>query len=223
MAIERLEPDDVLWCASNLPEPLAVALQGMKGGAYVAGGHVRSCIAGEGRVDVDVFATSADSEEELAQELNLFVDEDPFRTEFARTYSGAHAPIQLISRWHFEGAEDLIHHFDFTVSEALIFWDSAAKRWEGFCGPRFYRDLAARRLVFSAPEDRDRLQSGGTLLRLARYSRKGYKATPETVARVAFEAVGASDSMEELVRSLQGIDPGYWPAWVRDQVPGGEE
>lgn len=219
---ENLELDDVLWSASRLPEVLAVALQQMKEVAFVGGGHVRGCIAREEPSDVDVFTQSAAGTAELQGLLGKSLDK-PFQTEFALTFSGSHRPIQLITKWHFTNLDDLLDHFDFTVSRAGISW--GGKGWWGRCDHRFYRDLASRRLRLATSPGREALEAGGTLLRLVKYARKGYIATPETVARVAFEAarpaVLASDSVDELVMSLRGIDPGYWPAWVRDQVEKG--
>ena len=208
-----LREEDVLRAAARLPEKLGASLMdlGSRVGvrAFVAGGHVRAAITGERTRDVDVFVRDRETADELIETLGGGAHE----TEFALSVSVGGRPVQVIHRWTFESPAAVIRHFDFSVCQGAIWYDGSA--WRGACSEDFYPDLAARRLRFQqADAIREPVEAGGTLLRLMKYAGRGYSASPETVAAVAFEAVTRTDDFAALVDALRGVDPLLWPAWM---------
>lgn len=213
-----LSPHDVRWSVARLPRRVAGLLAALGSRALVGGGHVRASIAKEEGSDVDVFVRDQATADVLVDKLG----EPDFETQFAFTYFGDHAPIQVVHYWHFKTPDELLEHFDFTVTQAVIWRDRSA--WAGRCSEHFYPDLAARRLVYTQHEGRPPLEAGGTLLRLLRYAGKGYTAPLTTLAQVASEAVAANGTCEDLMESLLGIDPAdRWPEWVAGVTDNGSD
>lgn len=155
--------------------------------------------------------------------------------------------IQIIHRWTFpphagsafagtseDGATAVAASFDFTVCCAVIWWgvdetegghpldDKTIWKWRSYCDPRFYSDLAAKRLIYRRPvrvED-----AGGSMLRVLKYYQREYRIPIDSlgaiIARVACAVEkGAYDRGEEQVAKvitglLREVDPNVDPNHV---------
>lgn len=210
----QLYPEDVTRAVAKLPERVARLLQAQP--VFIAGGYVRDTIAGQRPRDIDVFTPGAECSDACISALGGA--DKAHVTEFAHTFPGT-PPVQVIRRWSFGSPDEIFEHFDFTIARAAIFF--ADGEWRGVCGSRFYADVAAKRIVFD-PTDatRSELDDGGSLLRLCKYLRRGYSASPETISLVTFAAASRAASVTALTEYLRGIDPEYLPPWMR---PGTEE
>lgn len=210
--MRQLAPDDLNQCVAALPEQLGRAMVEWGGVVYVCGGHIRGTIAHERPSDIDVYTRDDSTAADLLDQLG----EDRHETDFASTVILGRRPVQVITRWHGTPPR-LIEAFDFTVCQAAVWYGEDG--WTSLASDDFYPDLAARRIRFAHPDAaRDPLDAGGTLMRLMKYTARGYSASPETVAEVAQSAVMANGGVEALVGSLRGIDPAYWPEWAREAV-----
>ena len=105
--------------------------------------------------------------------------------------------------------QEVVDSFDFTVCQAgLVYIPTPIQisspdnelfqmfggtgSWLGICSDTFYEDLCAKRLVYTKPE---RLEdAGGSMLRLLKYTARGYRATLDSVAAVAARWVMGTDS-----------------------------
>lgn len=190
--MQTLTHDDMHRIIGFLPEELISALRATH--ACLAGGYIRSRIAGEEPSDIDLFETSMMRCEVLAVLIKNALQSSGakmFRTQNAYTVlCPPRVPIQVIHRWTYETQEALLASFDFTIAQAVIWFDKT--EWKSLCSDDFYPDLAARRLRYLFPKRHE--DAGGSLLRAVKFLRKGYGISPEMLACV-------------IARLLSGIEP----------------
>lgn len=189
---------DTAHVVRRIPKDVRDLLSKYAGTLFLGGGFIRSILAGEPVSDIDMFGTSKEHLEVIAKELQRARGGKEHcrlhHTKNAITVVsiGRHT-IQLITRWTFDSPEKVAESFDFTVCQAVISRAGTAKKdgWKSCVSDRFYIDLAARRIVYTAPiRDED---AGGSLLRSIKYVRKGYSLQVEALAGVVARLTGAVD------------------------------
>lgn len=181
------------------------------GKVFVGGGFLRSIVTRDDINDVDVFVNSKLEAEELARNIIRMSPESwaaPARrqeagiiiTDNAITLTAKEPKIQIIHRWVFKRGQDVAASFDFTCCCAVFWWedDGTVAEWQSYCDPRFYPDVAAKRLIYRSPIRNE--EAGGSALRLLKYYRKGYCAPIDSFAAV-------------LARLMSGVD--HIGAWDR--------
>ncbi len=204
----KLIDHDLNYCLRLLPWQLSYLL-GEFPGSIVAGGFIRSVVSSEPISDIDVWTPNAEMAKAMAEKLShqAFSQTDTklISTANAITVVGLEWPVQFVHKWTFDSAEAVLDHFDFTIARACL-WHDKVKAWCGECDDRFYPDLAAKRLVYcdSTPID----GCGGSMLRLLKFYRKGYRAPLETIATL-IERVAkySSERSMDIVSILAEIDP----------------
>lgn len=137
-----------------------------------------------------------------AELLSLKLSENKnkiYKTDNAFTITDLKPVVQIVFRWVFDKPEDVINSFDFTIACAVFFYRD--KKWLGLVDNRFYRDLAAKRLVYRSPKRNE--DAGGSALRVLKYYQKGY--------RIPLNSFGAV-----LARLLKDIDVDVIPEDLRD-------
>lgn len=193
----KLQEADLKRVLLTLPKALREIIQTES--LILAGGYIRSVIAGEEIKDVDLFG---DSDEKLSRVatgiLTMFPDATLLDTQNAITiYGGSRQKhtIQLIKRWKYSIASAVVCSFDFSICAAAIQWNDMLKQWYSYAHSRFYADLAAKRLFYLRPSrDED---AGGSMLRAVKYTRRGYHISPESLAAV-------------VQRMMRGINSADW-------------
>lgn len=223
--------EDVQWVLSKLPSELRQALIDATGAgvvAFVCGGFIRACIAGEPINDIDIITNSKPNAHFLTSKIqNAMGIDSTYETDNATTLrqTGGKPPIQIIHRWTSQTVEELLQSFDFTIAKAAV-WYVSGKGWCGKCDPRFYPDLAAKRLVYTMPQRNE--DAGGSILRVLKFYQRGYRIPIESMGAVVARLVGAvktasihkndDSTMDEgnLSRVLTGllveVDPSFQPA-----------
>lgn len=181
MTYTELHPTDLNWCVRRLPKQVRTSLKG-DSTMFVAGGFIRSCIANEKVNDVDLFVPSVADAERQARILTGNDDTRIYRTDNALTLRGIRPTVQIIHRWTFDRPEDCIRSFDFTIASAAIWFDATHNVWLSVCHANFYADLAAKRLVYMAP-DRDE-EPGGSMLRVLKFYQRGYRIPLDSLGAV---------------------------------------
>lgn len=191
----------------------------------VAGGFIRSVVAGEVVQDVDLFPGDVARAEEIAKSIASRFAEPP-GAPLVRVVKTLHAftvhfdpVVQVVHRWPAATPEDLLRGFDFTIGAACVWWDATTNLLRSLVHPRFYRDVAAKRLTFIAPADGD--EAGGSILRVQKFARRGYRASAFQVARIigaiAKEAGKKLRDDEPLERSIarliREVDPSTQDGW----------
>jgi len=181
----------------------------------VAGGLVRAVLGAEPPKDVDVFGPSVELLTKAAEELAKARRVPVIHSERCLTVprSRGMLPVQFITGFARATPQETLAAFDFTVCQGALWFLNDVP--VGLLGPRFYRDLAARRLVFIGSE-----VPGGSLLRAQRYIARGYRCSVHTFAKLltslyksaGFEAVETDEERErEMLRVLVEVDPGSIP------------
>lgn len=196
-----LSPHDLLWCVRRLPKAVVALCKAHPGDVFIAGGYVRSRVTGEKVNDVDLFVKDAAAARTFA--LEVVGGDDPeaaekrlHTTQNAVTVKRTSPTVQFIHRWTYEAPTDLLASFDFTIACAAFWWDGAS--WQSACHPSFYADLAAKRLVYTAPQGNE--DAGGSMLRVLKFYQRGY--------RIPLDSMGAV--IARLVRGVTREDRASW-------------
>lgn len=179
MNYDALAPNDLNFAVRRLPKDIRALLSKYHGTLFCGGGFIRAVVASETPSDIDLFGTSKDHLTAIAKELQATRGgADHCRLHHTKNAITAicigRVTVQFITRWTFTNAAEVCASFDFTVCQAAIWRDGGDKAspWASAIGEGFYRDLAARRLVYTAPV-RDE-EAGGSLLRAIKYIKRGY-------------------------------------------------
>lgn len=151
---------------------------------FLADGFIRAIIAGESPSDIDLFGASVASLKLDAINLAIARSGKIHETDNALTVltPGKRLPIQFITKWLYPpgSQEKLLAEFDFTIAQAVIWYDNSG--WHSAIGEGFYRDLAAKRLVYTFPARTE--AAGGSLLRARKFLMRGYNIQAEALAGV---------------------------------------
>jgi hypothetical protein len=192
-----LTPHDAFWCVKRLPKCVFDLLQKQPGKVTVAGGYIRSCIAQEPVNDIDLLTPSKAEAETYAKAIAE--DSRLHESDNAYTVIRPRGPvIQFIHRWTFERPEAVVPSFDFTIARAALWFDGGdKKRWRTLCDPRFYADLAAKRLVYCSPVREE--EAGGSLLRVLKFYQRGY--------RIPLDSLGAVMARMAMACRFESIPP----------------
>ena len=90
--------------------------------------------------------------------------------------------MQFIHRWTFQDPFEVAVSFDFSIAAAAVWYDVDRKVWLSDCDEMFYPDLAAKRLRYLSPVRNE--DAGGSFLRMAKFLRRGYKISPESLGKL---------------------------------------
>lgn len=180
--MSHLTKTDVQYVLRRTPKDVRAMMRENPGKLFMGGGFIRETIAGAPPSDIDLFGTSKDHVDALAA---LFAERrktsKPHKTNNAITVaSPTRLPVQFIRRWTFDQADALVASFDFTVCQAAIWW--MPDGWKSAAGDGFYADLAARRLVYTAPVREE--EPGGSMMRAVKFLRRGYVMQADSIAGV---------------------------------------
>lgn len=197
-----LNKQDLHFCVKRLPKKLRELMEEKEKSIIVAGGYIRSIIAGEAVSDIDVFAGDRKTSENLAWRL-ISNKWDLYKTDNAITVKNLYIPIQFIHRWVYDNPLDILKSFDFSICQAAIWYDKEEKRWTSRCEDKFYQDLAAKRLVYLSPE-RDE-EAGGSVLRVLKYYQKGYRIPLDSLGAVLARLLSAVRENADQEESMSAV------------------
>lgn len=180
--MQKLSSTDLNFILRRIPKDVRDLVK--KAQLFIAGGVIRSVIAGEKINDIDIFGQSKELLTLSAENIALYRAAKVHRTDNAITVvSGAgRIPLQFITKWLYlpADAERLLAEFDFTICQAVIWWEGNG--WTSAISDRFYQDLAARRLVYTYPDREE--AAGGSLLRFRKFLGRGYNIQVDSLAGV---------------------------------------
>jgi hypothetical protein len=191
----QLSKTDLNFILSRCPRDVLKLLRSNPGTLFLAGGFIRSTLAGEKVSDIDLFGGSADDLLRIAKDLTLERKGRYFKTDNAITVlSPPRIPVQFITRWLFKDPGLCISSFDYTVCQAVIWTekieidapDPELKKtktiFHSAISDAFYQDLAARRLVYTFPQREE--EAGGSFMRMVKFIKKGYNIQAPSMAGV---------------------------------------
>lgn len=228
--MQALNPYDLQWCVRLLPHNLRALMK--KEEITVGGGYIRSCIFREKVNDIDLFTpfrnqreytgaldielTDQDDEEayvrQLAEKLKVGMGR-VIETENALTVTGNKYPIQFITRWVYDHPVEVLPSFDFTICQAVFWWDHYCDKWLSACSNDFYADLAAKRLIYTIPDREE--DAGGSILRVLKYYQKGFRITIPSLANVIGRIAAGVRYTSEMVDSSAGLNTPYFTKIVK--------
>lgn len=230
---------DVLWILRRLPKCVKDLMK-QRRRTILAGGFIRSCIANEPIHDIDLFCESKDAAEvaaiKLAEKTGINLRGEPktlhkiIHTDNAFTVLRNDCrPIQVIHRWTFSGAQDVVLSFDFTIARAALWNEKQQGRhvWRSISDDRFYADLAGKRLVYCQPIRNE--DAGGSLLRVLKFYQRGYRIPLESMGAVIARLVAALEPRTDIANEhyvglvltglLREVDPSIDPDHIA-HLPG---
>lgn len=215
--MRQLLTTDLDWCVRRLPGDLRGQMMAPDSRLILAGGYIRSTIAGEEVSDIDLFAPTRTVLERAIESLESGRSRAGHKVRIVRTKNAqtlltmGQMPVQAIHRWLFDRAEDCIASFDFTVSAAAI-WHEAGM-WHSACHDRFYADLAGKRLHYTSPSREE--EAGGSMLRAMKFARRGYsidmlslgEVISRIVVRMRESPMAATEPGTVIAGLLREVDP----------------
>lgn len=168
---------------------------------FVAGGFIRACLAGETPKDIDIFTTDLSIVDEAVdyyvKSCRLYDTREVTQKKTPCTITvenGYLPPVQFVNNVAYKSPEECVNQFDFTVCQAAI-WCDAAGNWQSLYTPEFIRDVAQKRLVYTAP---NRVEApGGSLWRAFKYAQRGYSITQQELARLIERLIEKTEEEEE--------------------------
>ena len=179
--IAELHPNDLQFVVTRIPKDIRSLLKDAN--VCIGGGFIRETIAGQKPNDVDLFGGSVETLKLAAKLLNEKREGRLIETDNALTLVTANRmPVQFIMRWLFVDPREVIASFDFTVCQAVVWFDQLTEKWMSAIGDSFYRDLAARRLQYTHPQRNE--DAGGSLLRVRKFLARGYSIQSQSFAGV---------------------------------------
>jgi len=211
--MNQLTPPDLNFVLSRCPKDIVNLLKNNPLKLFLAGGFIRSAIAGEKVSDIDLFGDTADNVLKIAKDLAFSRKGRYFQTRNAITVlASPRFPVQFITRWLFTDPVRLVESFDFTVCQAVI-WSDGVK-FHSCISDLFYSDLAARRINYTSP---NRIEDvGGSMLRCIKFVKRGYTVQSPSIAgmiaRITISLNGA-EKMDEarmkfvITGLLREVDP----------------
>lgn len=188
-----LHLQDLQWCVRRMPGYLRTALKANPQTLFVAGGFIRACIAHEEVNDIDLFVKDKDSAWPIALAYaQRFGDDEAtaakklYVTDNAISIRGTKPMVQIIHRRTFDTPQKCCESFDFTIACAAIWWTGEA--WASCCHDDYYCDLAAKRLIYTAPVRME--DAGGSMLRVLKFYKRGYNIPINHLGRVIARLMG---------------------------------
>lgn len=200
-AFRGLLDEDVKWLVRRLPNDVRETLIAVGEGIFVAGGFIRACIAHEPVNDVDLFMRSPDAAKLAAAALAKSRGGTAHETDNALTVRGK-PPVQFIHRWTFQSPDECVTSFDFTIARAAV-WHSS-EGWQSTCDPRFYADLAAKRLTYCSPVREE--AAAGSLLRVLKFYQRGYRIPLDSLADVMGRVFRGINEETRLANAPGGLE-----------------
>lgn len=178
---QTLDAGDLRRIVVSLPTKAREALRRNPGKVVLAGGYIRALIANEHVHDVDLFVNSEKDAKLIANSVKMLYKVDD--QHLAIDLKGV--PVQMVWRYPFKAAYDILDQFDFTVTKAAI-WFAEGEKGEapGFrsiCHESFYRDLARKLLVYTSKREHEQFTG---FPRLLKYTSYGYTIGPKSFAEV---------------------------------------
>jgi len=184
--MDELLHEDLTWAVRCMPRRVKSVMQKHGSSVFIAGGYIRARVAGETPSDVDLFVSSKPKAREVALAIADGNEKAVHETPNALTIKGTGLTAQVIHRWVFSNPEECTKSFDFTIVQAAIWYEPQGNNgkglWRSICSPRFYQDLAARRLVYTKPERNE--DAGGSTLRILKYYQRGYRIPLDSMGAV---------------------------------------
>ena len=183
----ELYSHDLQWVLRCLPHRVLELMKSEGPKVVVAGGFVRSSVAGERANDIDIFCRSPEQAESYAQRLAGQYKVLETGNAYSVKKVGGHF-VQFIHRWTYADPPSLLDSFDFTIACAAIWWD---EQWKSLAHDRFYADLAAKRLIYLKPVRNE--DAGGSVLRVLKFYQRGFRIPLDSLGAVIARLVGAVD------------------------------
>ncbi len=177
----ELTNTDLGFVVRRIPKDIREIMQ--RQGLLLGGGFIRETIAGSPAQDIDLFGATESALRAASEYLASSRQGRCHATPNAFTVlAHPRLPVQFIARWLFSEPEALVASFDFTVCQAVIWFDPHQKTWRSLVGEGFYPDLAARRLVYTSPTREE--AAGGSMLRVRKFLQRGYSIQATSLAAV---------------------------------------
>lgn len=182
--MRQLHESDVAKVVAALPPPIQRMLRMSR--FFLAGGFVRAIVNEEVPNDIDLFVPSR--EPALRYSRLLKASRRVTKNAITVRLGPGTPPIQFIVRWFFSEAGKVIESFDFTIAQAVVWFDGS--KWQGLCADTFYIAVGDRLLRYTSPTREE--DAAGSLLRVNRFIARGYNILDEDMGKVVARVVNES-------------------------------
>lgn len=195
-----LSQTDLIYVTRRIPKHIRKIMMETPG-LVIGGGFIRELIAGGKVSDLDMFGPSKDILHLVTKLIAEKTGGRVHETDNAFTVlAPPRMPVQMITKWLYDDPMMVLESFDFTVCQAIVWYDQQAQRWMSAVSQLFYQDLAARRLTYTFPNREE--AAGGSMMRVRKFLQRGYNIQPASLAGVIARVAGG-------VRNWEGMDERY--------------
>lgn len=194
---ESLESNDIRRVIRYVTPQVRESLKKLPGKVILAGGLIRAIVGGEAVHDIDLFLDPSNKTDEACPDSWLNIRE-------RRDKHYQIGDVQLIWRYNFRDATELLESFDYTIAKAAIWFDEK-QGFQGICHERFYRDVARKMLVWDCDRDYERIEAIPRLIKFVRY---GYHIEPEQLAQTVVRtclSLDLDNGFEGMKKQLQNV------------------
>jgi hypothetical protein len=194
----ELRKRDIDKVVAALPHYVALKLQ-QEPALLLAGGFIRDTLIGQPPSDIDLFGPAEKLEGAITDLSFIMGGGSVTETRYAKTFKPLEGlPIQVVLAFPVTSQVELLARFNYTVNQAVIWFDDFLYEWRGVCYAAFYADLAERRLAPN-PAMTNPAQS---LASVPEMVARGWKIEPEDVLHMAaYAAYAEAVEMFPLERS----------------------
>lgn len=211
----KLLTEDLRAVIRALPKDIKTLMK--EHNLFLGGGFIRETVRGERPHDIDLLGASEPTMETASALLN---SRRGSRAKILKTKNAItiveppRTTVQFIHRWVFSDPIKCMESFDFTVCQAVVFWDEEEQLWGSVVHDRFYPDLASLRLTYTQPDRHE--DAGGSMLRMRKFIHRGYHISADDMALVLARLTAQIDlekahdevSQGRILRSLlREVDP----------------
>ncbi len=178
----------------SLPMQVKTTLLKYQGNVYVGGGYLRDSILGEKVKDIDLFSTYGVQTQ--VREYLKSISDSYFTSNNATTfYIKGQPTFQLITKWTYQDAQDMIKDFDFTINQIGLYVKDNKPIVVYL--DEFLEDIASKTLTYTQPIREE--NCAGSLLRMVKFLGRGYTIDRKNLAALIGRAVSAlpNVSMED--------------------------
>lgn len=170
----------------SLPIQVKATLLKYQGKVFVGGGCLRDAILGDKPKDYDLFSTATSQTEvrDYLKDKSMSYFTSDNATSF---YIKGQPTVQLITKWTYVDAQQMVEDFDFTVNQiGLVVIDNkpTVVYTDGFLD-----DIYTKTLTYTSPV-RDE-NCAGSLMRMVKFLQRGYKIDKDNLAKLIGRLVSA--------------------------------
>jgi len=189
----------------SLPMVVKTTLLKFQGKVFVGGGCLRDNILGEDIKDIDIFSTYG-IQEEVKEYLKSKAYSYFTSNNATSFYIKGESIIQLITKWTYQNAKEMIEDFDFTINQIGLYV-LENKPYVVYLD-EFLEDIKTKRLTYTRPIRNE--HCAGSLLRMVKFLGRGYTIDKESLSALIGRLVSVLPDVSKESSTSDTYNPDFY-------------